>query len=365
MPTPRMICTAFSVASIAGAALISCASACPLGDCDGSHGSSAPAGAPSSDRPIYAGLSGPYADDVNTSGTVLVPGRVAVFLEHRFGRYPIIKDGRPRNGGIPQEVNMTAHLQKVRKEIDKLIPDRNWDGFAVIDYESWKPDWHSARLGEEYREMSRQRVRRMHPGLSAPQVEQRAEQEFMQASRTFLLETLSEAKRLRPNAKWGFYGYLGDLNAREEGQFDWLWEEVDAFYPSVYFQNYGENSWSRRRGTVSGDQQREIVRDKIMFSMDMADGRPILPFVWRMYKPGNQQFGRQALNDFDFALAYEYPFELGVDGLIFWDAIDSRRAQQELERELRGPLGQRMANATGGAASGGSSVPAERRRADR
>lgn len=366
MPTPRMILTAFSVASIAGAALVSCASACPLGDCDGSH-SSAPGhvGAPSTDRPIYAGVTGQFADDVNFSGTVVQTGRVAVFVEHRFGAFPLIKNGRRINGGIPQEVNMNTHLRKVRKEIDKLIPDRDWDGYAVIDYESWKPEWNSARLKEEYRVASRERVRRANPGLSATEIERRAAQEFNDAAKSFLLETLAEAKRLRPNAKWGFYGFLGDIEADEGApdEFGWLWDEVDAFYPSVYFRNYGEERWTRGRGTISASDQRDIVRDKVLFAKEMSDGRPILPFVWRMYKPGNPVYAGQPLNEVDFSLCYEYPFDLGIDGLIFWDVVNSRSTQRELEQALRGSLGQRMATALGAEGGGGANVPAEQRRA--
>lgn len=43
------------------------------------------------------------------------------------------------NGGLPQLGNLTAHLAKVRKDVATLLPDPNFDGYAVIDWEVWRP----------------------------------------------------------------------------------------------------------------------------------------------------------------------------------------------------------------------------------
>ncbi len=367
MATSKTFAAAFSVASLTAAGLLSCASACPLGDCDGEHSSQSqatPAGMMSDGPRIYAGVTGRFADDVNYSGSVVIPGRVAVFLEHQFGRYPRIVNGREANGGIPQNVDMADHLSRVRRDIERALPDPNFDGYAVIDFEAWKPDWASPKLGDEYREASRRRVRLRNPGLSAAQVEARAAQEWNDAAREFLLETLTEAKRVRPDAVWGFYGYLGDHDddtGLEEGM-DWLWDEVDGFFPSIYQRMVTERNWSRTRGTVSMQEARDRVRSKMDAARDIADGRPIVPFVWRLYKPQNPLRGGQPLSELDFEMSFAYPLELGAEGLILWDNVNSRQQQRALESALDGQLGSRLVGLFGEAA-GGAPVPAEQRRA--
>ena len=72
------------------------------------------------------------------------------------------------------------------------------------------------------------------------------------AARSFMSETLSLGRRLRPNYLWGFYlfpncynhgwlepGYTGRCSPEVRAQNDqllWLWEASSALYPSVYLQ---------------------------------------------------------------------------------------------------------------------------------
>jgi hyaluronoglucosaminidase len=317
-----------------------------------------------SDGPqIYAGVTGKFADDVNFSGSVVTSGRVVMLMEHSFGLYPRIVNGRAKNGGIPQNVDMSAHLARVRRDINTAIPDVNFTGFAIMDFEAWKPDWASPRIGDEYREASRRRVRLQNPGLSAAQIEARAAQEWNESARAFLSQTLAEVKRLRPDAVWGFYGYLGDHDDDNlfEGDMDWLWSEVDALFPSIYMRMVTERDWSRQRGTVAVGEARDRVRTKMDAALDVADGRPVVPFVWRLYKPQNPVRGGQPLSELDFQISFEYPLELGADGLILWDNINSRQQQRALENALEGQFGTRLVGLFG--AAGSASVPAEQRRA--
>ena len=45
------------------------------------------------------------------------------------------------NGGLPQNADLRAHLEKARADILKAIPDPDFAGPAVIDYEKWRPEW--------------------------------------------------------------------------------------------------------------------------------------------------------------------------------------------------------------------------------
>lgn len=61
------------------------------------------------------------------------PGRFPALLKDKSG------DLFYRNGGVPQEGNITEHLEIFRTHIDQIIPDRNFSGYGVIDFESWRP----------------------------------------------------------------------------------------------------------------------------------------------------------------------------------------------------------------------------------
>lgn len=44
-----------------------------------------------------------------------------------------------RNGGVPQEGNLTKHLDIYRQHVDELVPDVDNSGLIIIDFESWRP----------------------------------------------------------------------------------------------------------------------------------------------------------------------------------------------------------------------------------
>lgn len=75
-----------------------------------------------------------------------------------------------RNGGVPQEGNLTRHLEVYRKHIDELVPDVNNEGLIVIDFESWRPifrqNWGALLL---YKDVSYQIEKQRHPFWSKQQ----------------------------------------------------------------------------------------------------------------------------------------------------------------------------------------------------
>ncbi|MFH4983140.1 hypothetical protein AB6A40_009849 [Gnathostoma spinigerum] len=78
---------------------------------------------------------------------------VVLFYSYKFGRYPYYYHhnvSEPRNGGLPQKVNMTDHLAKAKEDIEKAIPNENFTGVAILDFEEWRPtyetNWSAKRV---------------------------------------------------------------------------------------------------------------------------------------------------------------------------------------------------------------------------
>ncbi|OZC06420.1 hyaluronoglucosaminidase [Onchocerca flexuosa] len=115
-------------------------------------------------------------------------GNIIVNLyEKKFGLYPYYQNyfdpSSAVNGGIPQLANISAHLSKVRNDITKVIPNSNFDGLAVIDYENWRPLWeqnyHTKRI---YQSESMAYVKKRYGDINDSVAELIAMNEFNNAS---------------------------------------------------------------------------------------------------------------------------------------------------------------------------------------
>uniref|UniRef100_A0ABD2VTL3 Hyaluronidase n=1 Tax=Trichogramma kaykai TaxID=54128 RepID=A0ABD2VTL3_9HYME len=113
-----------------------------------------------------------------------------------------------RNGGVPQEGNLSLHLDYFRHHLAEQLPSTNFSGIGVIDFESWRPifrqNWASLQI---YRDLSIDLERQRHPFWSPKAVQQEAEARFERAGKLFMQKTLDAARRLRPKAVWGYYAY--------------------------------------------------------------------------------------------------------------------------------------------------------------
>lgn len=82
-----------------------------------------------------------------------------------------------------QRVNMKAHLLQVRRDIDAAIPNPDFDGLAVLDFESWRPlwsmNWGSKRI---YKSESVAFVREQFPHISSKSARQIASLAFNTAA---------------------------------------------------------------------------------------------------------------------------------------------------------------------------------------
>ncbi|KAL1115807.1 hypothetical protein AAG570_006097, partial [Ranatra chinensis] len=242
------------------------------------------------------------------------------------GEFPALLSGPqtsgkvPRNGGVPQEGNLNRHLEIFANQLEKLVPDPNFNGLGVIDFEHWRPvwrqNWGSLNV---YREHSRAVEKRKHPFWFHYMHEKEAIYRYELKAKAFMLETLRTAKALRPSAKWGYYGYpfcfnftpnnnrascSTDVLTDNDGM-DWLYSETSGFYPSLYLRERGLTHTSRER----------FMAGRLTEAMRVARGSPVYPYIWYKYHDS-----RQFLDPDDMLSSIRVAREKGAAGVVVWGA---------------------------------------------
>uniref|UniRef100_A0A1E1W6F5 Hyaluronidase n=1 Tax=Pectinophora gossypiella TaxID=13191 RepID=A0A1E1W6F5_PECGO len=198
---------------------------------------------------------------------------------------------RFRNGGVPQEGDLDLHLKAFRSVLDQSIPDKEFSGIGIIDFESWRPILRQ-NFGEvvPYKAVSYEIERDRHWWWPQQWIHDEAKKRFEDAARLFMQNTIAAAKQMRPRAKWGYYGFpycfnmaSNNMNQHcaknvhgENDQIDWLWMESTALYPSVY--SFKQLTTSQLTQLISGRIQ-EAARVRRTHT-------PILPYFWFRYKDG-------------------------------------------------------------------------------
>ncbi|XP_066528038.1 hyaluronidase-2 [Hoplias malabaricus] len=287
---------------------------------------------------------------------------LTIFYKDRLGLYPYYKsDGTPVNGGLPQAASLTQHINKMPEGITKYIKEPSAKGLAVLDWEEWRPLWiRNWDTKNIYRNKSRELTAQKNPKWGAEQVTKVAQQEFELSARQFMLQTLREAKNLRPEQLWGFYlfpdcynhnyrssldNYTGrcpDVEMTRNDQLKWLWTESTALYPSIYLS----------RALKDRAIGRQFVRNRIREGMRLASTgngtvRPVFVYTRPTYV--NEL---TLLTEMDLISTIGESVSLGAAGVILWG--DSSYASTNtscwsLRNFLLGSLGRYLLNVSSAA----------------
>ncbi|KAM9410492.1 hyaluronidase-2 [Pholidichthys leucotaenia] len=281
---------------------------------------------------------------------------LTVFYKDRLGLYPYFDtDGTAVNGGLPQVASLSQHLEKMPEGLGRYIRDKGATGLAVIDWEEWRPLWiRNWESKDIYRNHSRELVWQKNRTWNLGQVGKVAQQEFEMSARKFMLETLKQAKNLRPKQLWGFYlfpdcynhdytrtleSYTGrcpDVEMARNEQLKWLWTESTALFPSIYMSTV-------LRSSSSG---RQFVRNRVKEGMRLAssgDGlaRPVFVYTRPTYANS-----LELLTETDLVSTIGESVALGAAGIILWGdaAYASKTSCSDLDKYLRGTLSQYLLN---------------------
>lgn len=259
------------------------------------------------------------------------------------GLYPALVDNDgtvfPRNGGVPQEGNLTLHLQRLQESIEDQVPV-DFDGLGVIDFEAWRPVW-GQNFGtlKAYQTYSVQLERQRDPSASDSTLQTRAKRRFEEAAKAFFLQSLFLAQRIRPNGRWGYYAFPYCFNNNDENfdcsdnlrtqnsQIQWLFNASTALFPSVYLSKSGRSS----------DDQFLFITGKLREALRVAQGRNyVYPYFWYRYRDAS------FLSDDDLRSCLAIPRALGMAGAIVWGSsgdMNNQNKCQTLNAQLENRLG--------------------------
>ncbi|MBL8745660.1 MAG: hypothetical protein JNK58_04795 [Phycisphaerae bacterium] len=281
-------------------------------------------------------VTGEFRDRVDLSGTPIRDNAV-IFYEHDFGLIPRFYKGQAERGGVPQAVDMNAHLAKVRADIESRIPDPQWSGYGIIDLETWGPLWEYTV--EAAHDLSRSIARKNHPTRTAGEIERIARANYELGSRSLLEKTLGLCKALRPRAKWGMYAWPYLAHGPNIEKLSWLWDASTAFFPECYTVYKGAAGGQHQKGYAPPEEYLADNRAKVELHRRVAGrDKPVIALVWVRYHEINPVFGGQFLAAEDLDRMIRTPLEAGADGLVFWDAITTPAVADE----YRGYLADRL-----------------------
>ncbi|XP_047355440.1 hyaluronidase B [Vespa velutina] len=275
------------------------------------------------------------------------PGEFPALLPLKYGKYKI------RNGGVPQEGNITIHLQRFIEHLDKTYPNRNFSGIGVIDFERWRPifrqNWGNMKI---YKNFSIDLVRKEHPFWNKKMIELEASKRFEKYARLFMEETLKLAKKTRKQADWGYYGYPYCFNMsptnfvpdcdvtamRENDEMSWLFNNQNVLLPSVYVRR--ELTPDQRIGLVQGR-----VKEAVRISNNLKHSPKVFSYWWYVYQDETNTF----LTETDVKKTFQEIVINGGDGIIIWGSssdVNSLSKCMRLREYLLTVLGPIAVNVT-------------------
>ncbi|XP_019637333.1 PREDICTED: hyaluronidase-1-like [Branchiostoma belcheri] len=284
---------------------------------------------------------------------------MTIFYSQQMGLYPYYNDNNlPINGGIPQVVNMTAHLAKAAEDIRTLIADPEYRGLAVIDWEGWKLVWNrNWDTKAIYKNASRALVEKQHPDWPKEKIEAAAKEEFETAGRTMFTQTVLLAQKLRPNARWGYYLFPDCYNYKKNmynetaeyscpqielernNQIQWLFQDSTALYPSIYLSSRFEQT----------EDSRWFVHFRMKEAFRMRASRtgpniPVYAYIRFVYEDTGEY-----LTKWDMVHTMGQAADMGADGIVIWGTYldgGSKEACLKLQSYLQTTLGPYILNVT-------------------
>ncbi|KAI7811890.1 hyaluronidase PH-20 precursor [Triplophysa rosa] len=302
--------------------------------------------------------------DLSLFQAVTTPARVrnqslTLFYKNRIGLFPYIdlQPSKEYNGGIPQRGNLSASLDKAKEEFTQYISDSS-SGLAVMDWEEWLPMYdRNFDIKEIYKDLSINYTLKHNSSLNTQQAGSKAKQQFQEAARGYMEETLTLGVALRPQYLWGYYlfpdcynydfedenytGVCSEHTKQLNNELFWLWETSTALYPSAYLPT--STSGSKKAALFVRHQVQEAVRVAGLSKHPYA--APVYVYLRPLLRDQRELY----MNEIDLVSSIGESAALGAAGSVLWGAsadFTNKASCEALSAYLSDTLNPYIANVT-------------------
>ncbi|XP_050996503.1 hyaluronidase-1 isoform X1 [Acomys russatus] len=286
---------------------------------------------------------------------------MTLFYRWQLGTYPYYNTptGEPVFGGLPQNASLATHLAHTFQDIKAAIPEPDFSGLAVIDWEEWRPRWAFNWDSKDiYRQRSLELVRAEHPDWPETLVEAVAQDQFQEAAQAWMAGTLQLGQVLRPRGLWGYYGFPDCYNydflssnytgqcplsiSEQNDQLGWLWNQSYALYPSIYLP----------AALMGTGKTKMYVRHRVQEAFRVAIASkdpnvPIVPYVQIFYEMTDHLLPLEELERSLGEAAAQ-----GAAGAVLWVSSEKTKSKelcQAIKEYMDSTLGPFIVNVTSAA----------------
>jgi len=227
------------------------------------------------------------------------------------------------------------HQTKFTADLIATVPDVNFSGIIVLDYEAWWPSWEWSPLDVQNAWDTYIRTKRTDLLVGHPQGEWPGiiQTEYKKEVRKYYEFTVNLARTIRPKSKVTVYGmplrsywifngvpqYGFDLNGYRqlnEQQLGWYFDLVDVICPSIYpVYKVG----SPPAGNIHDPSANEAyILGMVSEAVRNSRGKPVYPFFTLKYHPSSG-YPDQFINSINLRQGLELPRQAGAAGVAIWD----------------------------------------------
>ncbi|XP_018413235.1 PREDICTED: hyaluronidase-1-like [Nanorana parkeri] len=302
-------------------------------------------------------------DIVANQNQTLSGQNVTIFYHTHLGYYPYVNDDDTSvNGGVPQNQSLTKHLSKAKEDVVRFVPNKDFQGLGVIDWENWRPLWdRNWDKKSIYRTKSIQLVKTLHPDWPSDLLQKQAKEEFTVAAKSFMSETVLLAQEIRPNGLWGYYlfpdcynhdykkypdTYTGKCPAIEMKRNDylqWMWKYSTALFPSIYLDTVLKSTTNAQK--FVHHRLKEATRVAAMSGRSYE--LPIYAYARPFYS-----YTLDPLSKIDLINTIGESAALGAAGVVLWGGSDYSSTPNScnlVKNYIDGEFGRYIVNVTSAA----------------
>ncbi|CAK9297611.1 unnamed protein product [Gordionus sp. m RMFG-2023] len=279
---------------------------------------------------------------------------VSLFYATIIGLWAFIRNGRRINGGIPERMDIYAHVNKTIADVQRILKKSDFSGLGVIDMEFYTPLWKSM-MNPVYsiyvnESLSDYKSKENTSGLNDTTIRLRTQLRYESAIRNIMQLTLETVKKERPGGLWGYFGYPRCANNHNSYQcisrmksgnqsLNWLYESSTALYPAHYI-NRNATSLPRHRAR----QLIQLMNEALWISANRLNG-PIPIYFYVRYSYEKEK--NALLDYYDLKNIFTQAVDMAQDGIVFWGdhaEFGNCTALSKHMESLIGPLAQKSIN---------------------